>query len=179
MSKTIVKQLDFEWSEGFEEPAAQDVRTPLLLRIEAELESWIGTPYQPGQRCKGPTGGVDCVNYGLGFLDAMLREKRVLTSQVPGDWSVHQPELTEAALRRLLAAYPHYRLTSGKVEPADLVVTGPKRGGAGHLMIVGVRPGTLYHANIGVGVQRTGAGYQPALQRKFRIIRLCNKASWV
>lgn len=179
MSKTVVERLDIEWADNFEDPAARDVRSLLLQRIEAELESWIGTPYQHGQRCKGPTGGVDCANLGLGFLDAMLREKRILTSQVPGDWSVHQPALTEAALRRLLTAYPHTRPTSKLVEPGDLVVTGPKRGGAGHLMIVGVRPGCLYHANIGVGVQRTGAGYQPNLQRKFRFIRLLNKASWV
>lgn len=116
-------------------------------RLENILQGWDGTPYCPGQQCKGVA--VDCVRFVSGVLDEMFNLTNVL-ERLPQDASFHNPDLVKNGLRSFLKKYPCGPLDASspneiEVQPLDVVIMGPKNGGPGHAGIVGVHG--FWHCN--------------------------------
>ena len=89
-------------------------------RIGEVLESWLDTPYQAGQLCKGVA--VDCVRFMAGFLDEMYGFKRVQTPLLPQDTAFHDKEKAIAAMEQIVRIYsPNTIVTDGEVEPGDVI----------------------------------------------------------
>ncbi len=118
------------------------------------LLSWENTPYMKGQRKKRV--GVDCVRFLCAVMDELYVMEPAPSVELPQDVALHAPHTARAAMRKIMSRYPDHRnLDQGEsVEPGDVVITGPERGGPGHAMIVGADPG-LWHAT-GLEVQRGG-----------------------
>lgn len=157
--------------------------TPIDLvvtaRIHKELNSWLGTPYRHGMCKKGPNGGANCITFVGGFLDAAYRWAPIKITTWPGDVSLHNPSLATRILREMLGRYPHDEIREEKsLEIGDMLVTGPLDGGPGHVCIAGMKQGLIYQALEGSGVVRTGCGYDPNVQQKFRIYRPKFKNTW-
>ena len=55
-------------------------------RLNEELESWRGTPYAQGQRCKG--AGVDCVRFACAIMDVVFGEVTIKLT-LPQDAAFH------------------------------------------------------------------------------------------
>lgn len=114
-------------------------------KIEAVLRSWEGTKYLPGQRCKGV--GVDCVRFVCGVLDDLFGERRSDGPKWPQDAAVHNREGAFQVMSQFLRIYaPIQRVRGCEVQPGDLLACGTANGGPGHAMLVGTRPGMLWHA---------------------------------
>ena len=145
-------------------------------RIQRELDSWLGTPYGLGQRTKGVA--VDCVNFCTAFLDQMIgHQTPTEIQQLRGDRCLTAHGGTAVAMKALLSCYrPNTEIRTGRVEPGDIAVTGPKGGGPGHVLIAGVRPNTWFHATPN-GVQMAGSSYSSDML-PFRIFRYSDKKSW-
>lgn len=158
----------FRWrpisDPGISEAEAESIR----VRFGESLESWRGTPYMAGSRCKGRLGGVDCVRLVTGVLDELYGFERVAPDLLPQDAAMHDRDgafRVMRALRRLYA--PNRIVTDFSIEPGDMVVTGDLGAGPGHGMIVGHRPNEVWEAT-GSGVHRTGAGMLRAVHRVYR-----------
>lgn len=113
-----------------------------MTRYERVLESWLGTPYMPGQARKG--AGVDCIGFVFAVLDEMLGVKTKFI-RMPADACVHAPHLTEQHAETLRACYATDEVEVSNIRPGDVVVSGPEKGGPGHVLIVGT-DGFLWHA---------------------------------
>lgn len=150
---------------------------PWVNRLERVLASWEDTPYVPGQQRKGRDGGVDCIRFGCGVLDELYR--RPLTSlpiRAP-DASMHDKEGAFSVMRQIIARYPdHISVEDGSVEPGDILVVGPRSGGPGHMMIVGVQRGTVWQASAD-RVHFTGLSL-PASATLFRVFRMVDREAW-
>lgn len=118
--------------EGLTEVENKQLETHVLTTIQ----SWEGTPYVPGQQCKGVA--VDCVRFVSGVLDKIMG-KTVKLPRLPQDASFHNPELTKKWLRIFLKHYPSTVVKNGIVEPGDVIIMGPRNGGPGHAAIIGAK----------------------------------------
>jgi hypothetical protein len=79
-------------------------------------------------------------------------------------------------LRRLYE--PVSEVVNGKVEPGDIVVSGPRGGGPGHALIAGFDPFTLWHVEPASGVCYTGIALTD--MDIFSILRPLNKeTAWL
>lgn len=125
--------------------------------LERELRSWEGTRYGIGQQCRGVA--ADCVRFVCGVLDTLSGTQHDIRT-LPPDTCFHAPEKAVAGMERIRRFYePVEEITSGLVQPGDVVVTGPKDAGPAHAMIVGFERNTVWHcASLGYrgGVTRTG-----------------------
>lgn len=147
------------------------MRDDVLQRMNDVLESWQGTPYGSGQRARGQL--ADCVGFVFGAIDDLDGRERARAPSMPPDSALHDPETSGAALRALRALYePVIAVSGGGVQPFDIIVVGPSLGGPSHVMLVGTKPGHLWHCTQGAGVHRggwaLGDGYE-ALNGAFRI----------
>jgi hypothetical protein len=124
-------------------------------RLAEVLASWDGTPYMLGQRCKGV--GVDCIRFVVAVIDE-LAGTTTRVRVLPGDVAHHAPAVAFDALARVLELVPSAPVLEGPLEPGDVVVTGPLKGGPGHALIVGVDGLSGWHATQPQGVCRTGLG---------------------
>jgi cell wall-associated NlpC family hydrolase len=104
--------------------------------VECLLEEWRGTPYMPGQQCKGVA--TDCVRFVSAVLDEITGVPKTL-ERLPQDMSFHNPEKARSGLRSFLKKYPSEIVTDGTVQPGDVLIMGPLNGGPGHAAIVGKR----------------------------------------
>ena len=163
--------IDLQW-RALEDQAAQ-------ARLGAVLESWRGTPYMSGQRCKGV--GVDCVRFVIAVFDEMNGTDTPVKT-VPGDVAQHAPEVARAALELLLRSFDCSRVREPYLEPGDVIVTGPNAGGPGHAMIVGAERRMCWHAAPATGVCSTSLGIIGMLDQKvFAAYRMTSRkwgASW-
>lgn len=155
---------------------------PLVDQLAQEqlgrvLAAWEGTPYMAGQQQPGRQGGgVDCVRFVCGVLDA-LTGRRTPIKTIPPDTCFHDPAKALRASLAIRALYqPNDLVTDGWLEPGDVVVTGPLRGGPGHAMIVGHERNVVWHS-AAHGVHRTGlAGVFVMGHRVFQVYRLRERA---
>lgn len=80
-------------------------------------------------------------------------------------------------MRQIMERYPrHEEVTDGWVEPGDVLVTGPRNGGPGHMMIVGPRANTVWQASSD-HVHYTGLAL-PYTSKLFRVYRMCDRELW-
>jgi hypothetical protein len=144
-----------------------------LARLAAVLAPWEGTPYAPGQQCRGV--GVDCVRFVIAVLDE-LTGKQTAIRTLPPDSSVHNPAAARERMELISQAYaPYLEVTDGVVEPGDILVTGPLHGGPGHVMIVGNQRNVLWHATA-PRVQKTGfRAFHFFGHRVFHVRRLADR----
>lgn len=141
-------------------------------RLVEVLDRWRGTPYMAGQQMRGV--GVDCVRFVAAVLDEFYLREPVPIETLPTDAALHARDSAIAGMKRLRELYmPNDPVEDGSLEPADVLVTGPKNGGPGHAMIVGPRRNQLWHA-AGNEVHTTGfAFFAPFLgNRIFRVYRM-------
>lgn len=144
-------------------------------RAKEVLESWRGTPYMPGQQCKG--GGVDCVRFVCGVLDEFRGDVPQGVESLPQDICLHNKAGAIAGMKRIMERYSPVISIDRIIEPLDVVVVGPANGGPGHALIAGYQPNTLWHS-IGRGVQVTGLGLNQRLSRLFKIYRMAERDRW-
>jgi len=150
---------------------------PVQERLKQVLGPWLGTPYMKGQRCKG--SGVDCVRFVTGVLDELYGFERVSAPKLPQDVALHSRATAIGAMKALLEIYPfHEEVTGPMIQPGDIIVVGPLKGGPGHVMIVGPRRNTLWHSHQPIGVQITGLAFNEQEQEVFKIYRLQDRHSW-
>lgn len=143
-------------------------------RLAVILASWEGTPYAPGMQQKGM--GTDCVRFVCGVLDELVGvwPYRPLET-LPHDAAVNNRKGAINAMRTIRKLYDFERVRDGIVEPGDVIVTGPPRGGPGHAMIVGHQRNTVWHAAAGK-VHWTGLGFVMGCMTVFAVYRLKDRA---
>ena len=147
-------------------------------RVDKFCEGWLGTPYIEGACIPGR--GVDCVRFAGSVLDHLyLENRRKDIRRVKGDTSLHNPKLVKAAMRDILRLYPkHERVFPEravyKVNPADILVSGPENGGPGHVMVVGGAPGKIWHCSSPLGVQLIGYAL-PANHKLYAVFRATDR----
>lgn len=145
-------------------------------RIAAVLDAWRDTPYRIGNQVRGE--GVDCVRYVTGVLDDLVGYRRVPLASLPDDACLHSREGAFAAMREILRIYHELAPVEGDdIEPADILVVGPRGGGPGHAMIVGSQPNTIWHA----GVERVHATGMtaPGEYEFFGVYRWSSRGDWL
>jgi len=152
-------------------------------RLGEVLESWKGTPYISGQRLRGV--GADCIGSVFGAIDELDGRPRAQDPSLPADTALHNPRAAYkavAAIRRIYAPAERLRCPHGRlsVQPGDLLVVGTSKGGPGHLMIVGARKNTVWHAsNSASGFCQTGWALGDGFERLFAVYRLGDRERWV
>lgn len=152
-------------------------------RLEAALQAWAGTPYISGQRLCGV--GCDCIGGVYGVIDEVDGRKRAQDPQLPPDTAMHDPTSAYravAAIRRLYSPAERLRRQGGilVVQPGDQVVVGSNNGGPGHLMLVGTRKNTLWHAaGRGARFEQTGWALGDGFERLFAVYRLGDRERWM
>lgn len=128
-----------------------------LAEWEQELKSWEGAPYASGRACKRQ--GADCLHFVCWHADLIHGYDRTTLPPVPTlppDTAIHSPELRYKVVRFVRARYPHEYIEGdpGFYRPGDLTLV--KMGNAaGHCLIAGPQPNTLWHA-INDGGQERG-----------------------
>ncbi len=139
------------------------------VRLTKVLRSWESTPYRPGQQCKGV--GADCVRFALAVIDEMRGIPLRRLPSVPADAAWHSPTRARSGMKKLYRLYlPFDRIPigRGRVEPGDVLVTGPRAGGPAHMIIVGARKNTLWQAKSQYIAE---TGWSIGNQRLMRIFR--------
>jgi cell wall-associated NlpC family hydrolase len=139
------------------------------------FKSWENTPYILGAKTK--KYGVDCVRFCCLAVDELFGYNRCPVEHLPSDTALHSKESAVKAMLKIKRLYSPLRsIVSGVVEPGDLLVVGPERGGPGHLMIVGPEKNTVWHC----GSRRvTKTNLQvPLGMELFRIYSFENKQEW-
>ncbi len=152
-------------------------------RLGEALEAWCGTPYLSGQRLRGIGG--DCIGSVFGVLDDVDGRQRALDPMLPADTALHNPKLAYkavAAIRHIYAPAKRLRREGGRmsVQPGDLLVVGTTYGGPGHLMLVGVKKNTIWHAaGRGARFEQTGWALGDGFERLFAVYRLEDRERWM
>ncbi len=175
---TIVRvvPLPFTW-EGL--PAELDAGGAVTAKLERILGTWEGTPYMEGCQAVGSGGGVDCVRFVSGVLDALYGFQRVPIDRLPQDMALHRPESARAAMRQILRIYePNVEVKDGRAQPGDVVIVGEAQGGPGHALIVGTRKNTLWHATQSIGVHFTGFGQYARVAVVHAVFRMADREQW-
>lgn len=141
-------------------------------RLGEVLDSWLSTPYMPGQSCKGV--GVDCVRFALAVLDELAGTKTDVRTIAP-DAAVHAPGVAAAAFDRLVDRFNCAEIRTGVVQPGDILATGPVGGGPGHAVIVGVTRAVAWDA-VHPKVRKISLGLRALVgQRVFAVYRMDNR----
>ena len=159
-------------------PYSDDDPALATARLEEILLSWRGTPYREGQQCKGY--GADCVRFVCAVLDELDGDYRKFKT-LPSDASLHSPESARASMKQIMKIFmPHLPVKDNTAEPGDILITGPKRGGPGHAMIVGFRRNTLWEAT-SPRIHQVGWSLKGNLHNKlFRVLRMTDRSKrWV
>ena len=150
-------------------PSSCEKAEQLTSHLETVLRSWRDTPYMAGQQAKGV--GVDCVRFVTAVLDELLGLSRTETPRLPPDRAMHDRKGAIATMRLIRRLYPPVETIRDKVvEPGDILIVGQSTGGPGHVILVGVRPNTLWQAG-SLGVHEGGLGLIEGAQRVFRVYR--------
>jgi cell wall-associated NlpC family hydrolase len=59
-------------------------------RVVAEALGWLGTPYRPAQRVKGPAGGADCLTLVVEVYERAGILPHYEVPYYPLDWHLHR-----------------------------------------------------------------------------------------
>jgi cell wall-associated NlpC family hydrolase len=147
----------------------------VTARIEKCLREWEGTRYMQGQGCKGKA--TDCLRFFIGFLTEAQDYRKPEFNNVPQDASLHNKKIVMEVVRQVIKIYgPCEKVFDTKaIEPGDFIVTGPKNGGPGHVIIVGTKQGHLWEATH-TNVRQSGMLISGV--KVFRIYRALNKNLW-
>lgn len=145
-----------------------------VAKLKKILLSWQGTPYREGQQCRGY--GADCVRFVCAVLDELDGLTRVFKT-LPQDVAMHSPASARASMRVIRKLFqPHFNVLDGTAQPGDVLITGPRHGGPGHVMIVGFQRNTLWEAT-SPSIRRTGWSIEGKLHNKlFRVLRMSNRS---
>lgn len=137
-----------------------------MQRLQGILDSWLGTRYMAGASRRG--SATDCVRFVVGVLDELYRISGPAVHRRPPNLSLGSSRKAYETVRMLRHRYPS-RVLRGNVslEPGDAVVTRVGKG-PGHVLLVGPRPNTLWHAIQGSGVCETGLGSLCNVQRVYQ-----------
>ena len=161
------------WTRFSESRLSRDENDAIAARIRDVLQSWKGTRYCAGQCAKGVA--VDCVRFATACVDELFGDDHRRLKTLPPDAAFHATKTAIRAMRKIRRLYePMARVANGIVQPMDIVVTGPRNGGPGHMLLVGWRPNTLWET--GTAAVRE-VGWTPE-GRLFRIYRLGDRHSW-
>jgi cell wall-associated NlpC family hydrolase len=151
---------------------------PAQDRLERVLASWDRTPYRSGGSMRGVEG--DCIGAVFGVIDELDGRVRRQDSSMPHDTAFHNPAAAYravAALRRLYR--PAERLRHWLYQPGDVLVVGTSDGGPGHVMIVGGRKNTLWHATTTSGFAQCGWALGLGFERLFAAYRFGDRERWL
>lgn len=151
-----------------------DIAPNAAKALAGVLGRWDGTPYRPHARLRGQ--GVDCVNLLAAVYDALiLPEHPTVLPKAPLDGALHGRQAT-ALIRALRLAVDAHDAEDGTIEPGDtlLVAATPQGRTGGHVMLAGVRPGSVFHASQRTGACYTGLGTRTIL----RVYRPAMKTYW-
>lgn len=161
------------WTPFSEPKLSREQNDAIAARIRDVLQSWKGTRYCAGQRAKGVA--VDCVRFATACVDELFRVEHVPLETLPPDAAFHAKKTAIRAMRRIRRLYePMTRVVDDIVQPMDIVVTGPRNGGPGHMMLVGWRPNTMWETGT-AAVREVG---WTIADRVFRVYRLGERHAW-
>lgn len=161
-----------QWGHPPDTAIPEAKRDIILGRLAAVLDRWRGTPYMHGQCYVG--AGVDCVRFVVAVLDELFAVDGDPIPVLPGDTSWHDPAGARRVLRLVAKRYAYTR--AGEiVEPGDVAILDRPDGTPQHIVIVGPRPHTIWHADRGVGVVEAGLGRV----KTARAWRVLDKTAWV
>lgn len=151
----------------------------ITKKIDVICNSWVNTPYMPGQRCKNV--GVDCVQFICGVLDELNNRPCGSTeiSRLSQDTGANDHDGMHGAIiaKQIMKLNPAKRLDVFCLQPGDLVVCKLGRyGGGGHTMIVSGQKNVLYHAcNVERKVTKRGFG---SIKNGLHAYRFLNRNNW-
>lgn len=153
---------------------------PYSEKVDAVLDSWIGTPYLGKHRIKAM--GVDCYQIVAAFLDEMFGQAPGFTKLPSLSSSVarHRPDLARNAIKILRNAHQgSIRVTDGIIQPGDVLVVKSNLEvdshlHEGHTMIATSTPWSVVHA-VEPRVCRTTCDYWDIV----RIYRAKGRAQWL
>lgn len=151
----------------------------ILGRLEAELESWNGTPFIQGLEMKGL--GVDCVHFICAVLDVMYRQKRSVEIPRARYDAAMRPGGNQDVISTIRHMYPaHEIIKDRRLQPGDIALTGPSGSlAAGHVVIAGPRENTFWHAQ-GRGVKVSGLNVlNTVYDVEIAAFRATNKRAWL
>lgn len=147
-------------------------------RLEEILRDWSTTRYMSGQQSRGVH--ADCIGFVFGVVDELYGRPSPPRPVLPPDTAMHSREKALATIKTLRQLYaPNTRIEDGTIEPGDIVVTGQRAGGPGHVMIVGPYRNTLWHCVNEIGVNQTGLGFAEGAERIFGVYRFDDREKWV
>lgn len=133
---------------------------PWRTAVVAEALTWIGTPYHPVGRVKGPRGGVDCATFVAEVFERAGVTSHVDIAPYPPDWHLHQDD------ERLLSYVLPRAIEVQHPQPADVVTWRVGRA-FGHIAIV-LPPGwpRIIHASRDERVVIPADGTQGTIARQ-------------
>lgn len=145
-------------------------------RLAAEILPWDGTRYAKGQSVRSVA--ANCVGFFVRVYEGLYGLDRWRIPTVADDAAFHSPPTARRALRALIEHFRPFIIGRSvvspggepvNVSPGDVIVSGPHRGGPGHVLIVGWRRNTMWHAASPSGVHMTGMTIpQHAVYRVYR-----------
>jgi len=124
--------------EGVSEAGCRSIEN----RLSYILGEWRGSVHRDGQQCKGVA--VDCVRFVSAVVDELYGIQTEI-EKLPPDAAFHSKETTLGAFRNFMSKYPHTKVGGKEIQPGDILITGPRGGGPGHAIVVGVR--NLWHCD--------------------------------
>lgn len=146
----------------------------IAAAIDAAFARWVGTPFAPGQRCRG--AGADCVQQVAGLLDDLFRVPpgTSIIPRLPPDAGLHDARKSWPVIKALrLAHYGSHLVRNYRVEPGDVIVTkstsipgSPRR--QSHLMMVGTKPFQALHTTPAGGSHITSLEATHGILRIYR-----------
>ena len=139
--------------------------------LDAELESWVGTPYASGSIARGR--GVDCRYFVVGVLDRLYRTTAPIPARVPPDTGMHNRIRALEIMCEIATRWPCLEIRgSPEIQSGDVIVI--RAGGLAsptHCLIAGGDPRVLYHSTHPNGVIRTGrATITDKVVRTYRLL---------
>lgn len=172
-----IRQPAWKWHELRLVSVAPSQANGIERRLESILASWDGTRYMSGQQQRGVH--ADCIGFVFSVVDELYGRPTPDRPTLPPDTAMHSREQALATIKALRTLYaPNTRVTDGSIEPGDIVVTGHKDGGPGHVMIVGPYRNTLWHCVNEIGVNQTGLGFADGFERIFGVYRFDDREKW-
>jgi hypothetical protein len=141
-------------------------------RLRGELEHWRGQPWE--------LGVLDCRLFVARAYDSLYGVEDPMPPALLDPGAMTDRAAAYAAYKALTERYPCARIAAdiNIVEPGDAVVfaKGQDTGFVGHVAVVGMRRGELWHAQPKQGVAVTSWGaLRPILLHAFRMLE---KDTW-
>ena len=143
--------------------------------VERICSSWENTPFVASQNSRE---AIDCSHFAARVLDELEgTDSSHRLVGMPGYHAGLHRQAVLRAIRAFLTAYPALlRRRTTIVLAGDILVSGPEKGGPGHLHVVGGKPSRLWQAT---PPQVQYSGYcLPEGRKLFGIYRSIHRSSW-